>query len=60
MNSTLKGILHTVASALGLWLAAFISGNPYISLPLAGVIMSTFNWLVSHYIPTTSGASARQ
>lgn len=60
MNSIFKGILHAVVSAIGLWLPTIITGNPYISLPLAALIMSTFNALVSYYIPTTTGASAKQ
>ena len=60
MNSFFKGICHTILSLLSLYLPTLLTGNPYISAPLQGVLIVGLNWLLSQTVATTTGASARQ
>lgn len=59
MNSFWKGLCHSILSLIALWIPTVITNNPYISVPLAGVIMWCLNWALSQTVATTSGASAR-
>lgn len=75
MNSFLKGILHTVATAASFWLPSAISQSPvfneslitvithfapFLTLSVGVVIAIVLNWVISHTIPTTTGASVTQ
>lgn len=60
MNSVYKSITHTLASIITLWLPVIISSNPIFQMSLGTILMLIVNYLISHFIPTTTGASARQ
>lgn len=58
MNSYLKGALHSVASAVVMWLP--LAHADFLNLTVGGIILLVANWLISETIPTTTGASATQ
>lgn len=58
MNSFSKGVLHSVISFLVMWLPLIHPG--WLDLTVGAVVTIVLNWLLSHTIPTTSGASANQ
>lgn len=58
MNSLLKGALHTLATTLMLALPLFHGG--WFDLTVGAVLTICLNWIISHTIPTTTGASAKQ
>lgn len=60
MNSTVKSIVHTILTIIGLYLPTLIASNPIFNMSVGGLISIGFNFLLSHYIPTTNGASAIQ
>lgn len=60
MNSFLKGIGHTVLSVIGIYLPVIVSSNPVFHLTVGFVLTAGFNWIFSHFVPTTTGASAQQ
>lgn len=60
MNSFLKAVLHSGVSGLGLLLPVIISSNHVFDVTLGTVVTLVFNYIVSHYVPTTTGASAAQ
>lgn len=58
MNSFLKGIFHSVATSIIMYLPILHLG--WLNLTVGGVIAILANWVLSQTIPTTTGASARQ
>jgi len=58
MNSVLKSLLHTIITAV-LGYIALIHPS-WADITIGGAITWFANWLLSHYIATTTGASARQ
>lgn len=58
MNSFWKGIFHSVASAVIMYLP-FIHAD-WLNLTIGGIITIAANWLLSYSIATTNGASAKQ
>lgn len=63
MNSFLKSIVHTALSGLALiapLLIPIIQNNPKLDISISAVLAIILNWIISHSIPTTTGASARQ
>lgn len=60
MSSGLKGIVHSLLSVLAVGLAALIPMTPALNLTLGSLLSMLLNWILSRYVPTTTGASARQ
>lgn len=60
MNAFLKGTLHSVASALALFLPVVITHNQIFDTSIGAILILSVNWIISHTIPTTTGASANQ
>lgn len=58
MNSFLKGVLHSLASAVIMYLP--FAHFSFMNMTIGAVILVVANWVISHTIPTTSGASATQ
>lgn len=75
MTSWIKSIVHTAATAAAFWLPMAITHYPvfnesvgtilthiapFLTLSGGAVISLALNYLISHTIPTTTGASAIQ
>lgn len=61
MNSVTKAILHTLVGIIPSIVALVIaSHSPVLDLTIGQIISLIANFLISHSIPTTTGASARQ
>lgn len=60
MKSLTKGIVHTLATLLSFYLPTLISSSHTFELTIGSVIAIALNWVASHTIPTTNGASANQ
>ena len=60
MNSISKSVLHTVASYVAIWLPSVIPFSHTLQLSLGAVLLLGANWVISHTIATTTGASAHQ
>lgn len=60
MNSFLKGVLHAVASAVAVALPYAVLHSPMLQESVATLLTVALNWVISHTIPTTTGASAVQ
>lgn len=58
MNAFLKGTLHSIASAIIMYIP--LAHFSLLNLTVGGIITIVANWLVSYTIPTTTGASSRQ
>lgn len=58
MPSYLKGIAHAIASTVIMYLP--IVHFSWLNITLGGLISFGANWLLSHSVATTTGASAKQ
>lgn len=60
MNSFLKGILHTLLPVAAIWVTSWVAHSGFADMTIGSGVGLVLNWLLSHFIPTTTGASARQ
>lgn len=60
MNSSFKALFHTLATLVAFWLPTIASNSHALDATVGSVIALGLNWLLSHTVPTTSGASAEQ
>lgn len=58
MSSFFKGILHPVLTGLIMWLP--LAHVDALNLTIGGVISIAASWALSHFFPTTTGASVHQ
>lgn len=60
MKSYLKSIVHTVATLLALYIPTIIDHNQVFNMTLGTIVALILNYIISHTIATTNGASAEQ
>lgn len=60
MNSVLKGLLHTAITLLALYVPALLGSSHLADVTIGTVVAAVLNWLLSHSVPTTTGASVKQ
>jgi len=56
MPSSIKSVLHTLASGLAAWLP--LAHFSWLNLTVGGLIALILNFILSYTVPTTTGASA--
>lgn len=60
MKSYLKGLVHTVATLVALYIPTLVDHSQVLNMTIGSIIALGLNYLISHTIPTTNGASAVQ
>lgn len=60
MNSFWKSVLHTAITVLAFYLPTLIDRSGVANLTVGSLVSLVLNWLLSHQVATTSGASAEQ
>ncbi len=59
MNSFTKGLVHTVVTLVALYVPTLLIQSHVADLTVGTIVAWALNWLTSHTIPTTTGASTR-
>lgn len=60
MPSSLKALVHTVATYLALYIGTYAGSSHTLELSVGGVLALILNFVISHTVATTTGRSAQQ